>query len=381
MTRSSTRNDLPPSGTSNTALDVGHLLRLAASLGASTLYLSSNTRPSVRVDGAVQPLEGTPVLDPAEIETMLIALVLTHHGASRGALAVNEWSFDLPDVGRVRCLTFRDGRGPGAVFRIVPSESAVDDQADLSLDIQALAIEREGLVVVAGPRASGKQAVIGALVDLVNRSRRGYVITVQREVTSLTEGEGSFISQREARGGLDDILTVARAALQENPDVLVLQEVRSAPLMSLAFDAAASGQLVIAGLTAPSATGAIQRIIDLYPPEQARHAQLSLAQHLRGVIGQVLLPKISGGRVAARELLLNTPAVSSVLAAGKAVHLAVAMAAGRKQGMVPLSDVLVDLVRSGVVAAADAYRQAADPVGFLDDLKRLGIDTSFVHRL
>lgn len=379
MMRSSNRYEPPGADTSHAASSVDHLLQLAASLGATTLYLSSNTRPSVRIDGEVRPLDGTPVLGPNEIETLLVSLVLTHHGATRGALTLSEWSFDLQDVGRVRCMTFRDGRGPGALFRIVRGEGAAVDQVELSLDIQALAVEREGLVVVAGPRASGKQAAIGSLVDLVTRTRRGYVIAVQREVTVLSEAEGSFVSQREARGGLTDILAVARAALQENPDVLVLEEVRSAPLMDLALDAAASGQLVIAGFTAPNASGAVERILDLYPPEQARHVQLALAQHLRAVVGQVLLPKIGGGRIVARELLLNSPAVASVLAAGKIAHLATAIAAGRNQGMVPLSDVLVDLVRTGVVSATDAYGQAADQTGFLDDLQRLGIDTSFAH--
>ena len=377
MTRTVTQQMPPPAGMTYPSFGVDQLLRLASSLGASTLYLSSNTRPSVRVDGAVQLLEGMAVLRPNEIESLLISLALAHTSAEHGALAVSEWSFDMPAVGRVRCMTFRDGRGPGAVFRIVPAHAAVDEQPGLSLEIQALAVEREGLVIVAGPRASGKHAVMGALVDLINRTRRHYVITVQREVNLLPEGEGSLISRREARGGLDDMLAVARAALQENPDVLVLQEVRSAPLMNLALDAAASGQLVIAGFTAPNASRAIQCIVDLYPPEQARLVQTSLAQHLRAVVGQVLVPKIGGGRVAAHEMLLNTAAVSSVLAAGNPAHLS---AAKKAQRMVPLSDVLVELVRNGVVAAGEAYRHAADPIGFIDALKQQGMDTSIAHR-
>ena len=187
------------------------------------------------------------------------------------------------------------------------------------------------------------------------------------------------MSQREARG-LDEMLDVARAALQEDPDVLVLEEVRSAPLMNLAFNAAASGQLIIAGFTAPSANAAIARMIDLFPAEEARQVQL-VAQNLRGVVGQVLVPKMSGGHVAARELMLNTTAVSSVLATGKIEHLGAAIAAGRQQGMCTLGDALLDLVQNRVVSPADAYRQAPDPVAFIDELKRLGIDTSFVKQI
>jgi twitching motility protein PilT len=381
MTRTTRRYELSQAGASEVPPAIDHLLRLAASLGASALYLSSNMRPSVRIDGQVKPIDSTAALDPAEIETLLLSLVLMQHRVAPDLLTLKQWSFELSDLGRVNCMTFRDRRGPGAVFLMAPVEKPLEERAGLHLDIQTLSVEREGLVVVAGPRDSGQQALISGLVDLHSRARQAYVITVQRGLSAPADGEGSLISQREAHGGLDEMLAVARAALQENPDVLVLQEVHSAPLMSLAFDAAASGVLVIAGLTAPSARAAIDRIVDLFPPEEARQVQLSLAHQLKGIVGQVLVPKIGGGRVAARELLLNTPAVSSVLAAGKGAYIDAAIAAGLKQGMVRLGDALVDLVQSGTVAAADAYRQSPDPVAFIDDLKRLGLDTSFVHHI
>jgi twitching motility protein PilT len=379
MIRTTSRKD-PPRTAISLPSPLDGLLRLAASLGASRLYLSANTPPSVRVAGVIAPLMNSLVLGPTEIETLLVSLALATQGGSRASLTATHWSFDLPDVGNVRCTTFKDSRGPGAVFRIVSTDRVVEEPVGLSLDIQTLTVEPDGLVIVAGPRGSDKHTVIRALVDLVSRTRKAYVINVQREPGVPATGEGSFVSQREARG-LDEILDVARAALQEDPDVLVLEEVRSAPLMNLAFNAAASGQLIIAGFTAPSANAAIARIIDLFPTEDARQVQLSLAQSLRGVVGQVLVPKISGGHIAARELLLNTAAVSSVLAAGKIEHLSAAIAAGRQQGMVTLGDALLDLVHNRVVSAADAYRQAPDPVAFIDELKRLGVDTSFVKQI
>lgn len=379
MIRTTSRKDPPRTAVSLPA-PLDGLLRLAASLGASRLYLSANTPPSVRVAGVIQPLMNGLVLGPTEIETLLVSLALATQGGTRASLTATHWSFDLPDVGNVRCTTFKDSRGPGAVFRIVSTDRAVDEPVGLSLDIQTLTVEPDGLVIVAGPRGSDKHTVIRALVELISRTRKAYVINVQREPGVPTAADGSFVSQREARG-LDEILDVARAALQEDPDVLVLEEVRSAPLMNLAFNAAASGQLIIAGFTAPSANAAIARIIDLFPTEDARQVQLSLAQNLRGVVGQVLVPKISGGHIAARELMLNTPAVSSVLAAGKIQHLGAAIAAGRQQGMVTLTDALLDLVQNRVVSAADAYRQAPDPVAFIDELKRLGVDTSFVKQI
>jgi len=379
MMRTTSRKD-PPRAATSLPSPLDGLLRLAASLGASRLYLSANAPPSVRVAGVMQPLMNGLVLSPAEIETLLVSLALSTQGGTRASLAATQWSFDLPDVGNVRCTTFRDSRGPGAVFRIVSADRVIEEPASLSLDIQTLTVEPDGLVIVAGPRGSDKHIVIRALVELISRSRKAYIINVQREPGVPAQGDASFVSQREARG-LDEILDVARAALQEDPDVLVLEEVRSAPLMNLAFNAAASGQLIIAGFTAPCANAAIARIIDLFPTEEARQVQLALAQNLRGVVGQVLVPKISGGHVAARELMLNTTAVSSVLAAGKIEHLGAAIAAGRQQGMVTLGDALLDLVQNRVVSPADACRQAPDPVAFIDELKRLGVDTSFVKQI
>jgi twitching motility protein PilT len=259
---------------------------------------------------------------------------------------------------------------------MMPVRTITADQLGLSREIQALAIEPEGLVLVAGPRSSGKRTLMSGFVDLINRTRRDHVITVESEINVVHERIGSFISQREVRGSSDEMLAVARAALREDPDVLVLEEVRTAGLMNLALDAAASGQLVIGGFPAHNASGAVDRIIDLYPPEYRRQVQLSLAQNLRGVVAQVLLRKTTGGRVAAREVLLNTPAVRSALAEGKTSQLPLAIEGGRLHGMVPLNDSLVGFVQSGAVDVREAYHRAADRAGFLALLKRQGLDTS-----
>jgi len=168
--------------------------------------------------------------------------------------------------------------------------------------------------------------------------------------------------------------------MREDPDVLVIEELRTGALMNVALEAAAAGRLVVGGFTAHTATGAIDRIIDLYAPEYRRQVQMALADSLRGVVVQVLLRKIGGGRLPAREVLLNTPAVSSVIAEGKTSQLPMAIEGGRRYGMVPLNDALVGLVQSGAVEAREAYRQSPDRPGFLAALTRHGLDTSFVER-
>jgi twitching motility protein PilT len=356
------------------------LLRLAAARGASTLYLSSSARPSLRVDGDVQTIDGAPVLSPNDVESLMLTLMPERNAEALRTGLTSEWICDVPDVGRIRCMSFRDHLGPGGVFRMMPVRAVTADQLGLSREIQALAIEPEGLVLVAGPRSSGKRTLISAFVDLVNRTRRDHVITVETEINVVHDRVGSFVSQREVRGGREEMLTIARAALREDPDVLVLEDVRTAELMNLALDAASSGQLVIGGFPAHNATGAVDRIIDLYPAEYRRQAQLSLAQNLRGVVAQVLLRKTAGGRVAAREVLLNTPAVRSLLAEGRTSQLPLAIEGGRSHGMTPLNDALVGFVQSGAVDVQEAYWRSADRAGFLALLKRQGVDTSPIER-
>jgi len=357
------------------------LLRISAARGASTLYLSSEAKPSVRVDGELQNLEGEPVLSGRDVESLLLTLMPERSHEALRTGATSEWICDIEEVGRVRCMSFRDHSGPGGVFRLMPTRTISAEQLGLPRAMQALATEPEGMVLVAGPRSSGKRTVISAFVDLINRSRRDHVITIEREINVVHPRGSSFISQREVRGDDHDMLAAARAALREDPDVLVIEDLRTAGLMNVALEAAASGRLVIGSFSAHTATAAIDRIIDLYAPEHRRQVQLALADNVRGVIAQVLLKKVGGGRTAARELLLNTPAVSSVIAEGKTSQLPMAIEGGRRYGMMPLCDALVGLVQGGVVDAREAYRHASDRAGLLAALERTGVDISFVERL
>jgi twitching motility protein PilT len=382
IARSPIRSEQPPPMVSDPTLSgLERLLRLSAARGASTLYLSSGSRPSVRVDGELQALEGEPVLVPRDVQSLLLTLMPERDHEALRTGGATEWICELEGVGRVRCMSFRDHLGPGGVFRLMPTRSISADQLGLPRQVQALAIEPEGLVLVAGPRSSGKRTLMAAFVDLMNRTRRDHIITIEREINIVHERGLSFISQREVRGNDDDLLAAARGALREDPDVLVLEDLRTGPLMNVALEAAASGRLVIGGFSAHTATGAIDRIIDLYAPEYRRQVQMALADSLRGVIVQTLLRKIGGGRLPAREVLLNTPAVSSVIAEGKTSQLPMAIEGGRRYGMMPLNDTLVGLVQNGSVEAREAYRRSPDRPGFLAALDRHGLDTSFVERL
>ncbi len=381
MARNPIRSDTPPPLVGSESYSgLARLLRIAAARGASTLYLSSDARPSVRLDSEMQAIEGEPILTAYDVESLLLTLMPERSHEALRTGAATEWISDIEDVGRVRCMSFRDQRGPGGVFRLMAGRAVSTEQLGLSREVQALAMEPEGLVLVAGPRSSGKRTIMSSLVDYINRTRRDHVITIEREINIVHDRGTSFISQREVRGGNDDMYAAARAALREDPDVLVIEEIKTGALMNVAIEAAASGHLVIGGFSAHNATQAVDRIIDLYAPEHRRQIQMAIADHLRGIIVQVLLRKNGGGRLAARELLLNTPAVASVIAEGKTSQLPMAIEGGRRHGMVPLNDALVGFVQGGTVDPREAYRKATDRAGLLAVLKRQGVDTSFVER-
>ena len=357
------------------------LLRLAAARGANTLYLMSQSRPSVRVDGEIATLEGEPVLTATEVESLLLDLAPERSREALRAGEGTEWMAEVPEVGRIRCQNFRDHRGPGGIFRMISTRPVSAEQLGLSREIQALAGEPEGLILVAGPRASGKSTLIASFVDLINRSRNDYVVTVESQIMFAHEGRGCLISQREVRGKSEEVAVAARGALRENPDVLVIEDLRSPEVVQLALDAVEGGHLVIGAISAHTAASAIARLIDQSPPERRQQVQLTLAEGLRGVVAQVLLHKSSGGRVAARELLLNTPPIANLIAEGRLSQLPLALDSGRKHGMVPLNDSLAAFVQNGVVDVREAYRKAFERQAFLAVLRREGMDTSFVERL
>jgi twitching motility protein PilT len=354
------------------------LLRQASARGAEALYLLSSCRPSIRVDGAMGALHGEAVLGPQDVESLILEVL---PDLPDGHLpAEREWICDVADVGRVRCQTFRDHRGPGGIFRMIPARPVSADQLGVSREIQGLMSEPEGLILVTGPRASGKSMLLSAFVDLINRTRSDHVITLESRVKVVHESRTALVSQREVRGDTGELLATLRGALRENPDVIVVEELRAPEVVAEAIAAATSGYLVIGGLPAHSASDAIVRMLDQLPQERRQPLQAMLAETLRGVVAQVLLRKSAGGRVAARELLLGT-AVASLIAEGKLRQLPLALESGRRHGMVPLTDALVAFVQSGVVEVREAWRKAHDRAGLLKQLKQEGIDTSFAERL
>lgn len=379
ISRSPVRPEPPAQAPPAALAPVEHMLRVAAARGASTVYIVAHSKPMIRVDGEISALESEPTFSTADVERLVMDLAPVRGRDVHGG--PGEWMTDVPEVGRVRCVTFREHRGPGVIFRMIPPRAISADQLGLPAEVQALCGQPDGLVLVTGARASGKSTLLSAFVDLINRTRSDHVITVESQINFVHESRKSFVSQREVRGDAEAAAAAVRSAFREDPDVLVIEDLRTAEIVSVAIEAAESGRLVLGSLSAPNTIAAIERLVELFSPERRVQVQTAMAGALRGVVAQVLLRKMKGGRIAAREVLLNTPAVASLILEGRTFQLPVALDAGRRHGMVPLTDSLAALVRDGAVHVAEAYRKALDREALLAVLKREGIDTSFAERL
>lgn len=376
--RTSTRTDTSTPLVEPAQARLERLVRSAVARGASTIFLVSGARPTMRVDGDIKTLDGAGVLSSGDVESLL-GVQMPEQGvfAFRRGETV-EWTSELADLGRLRALSYRDHRGPGGVLHIVPQRAMTMDQLGLSQEIEGLVDHSEGLLLVTGLRQSGKRTLVSAFVDQINRTRHVHVITIERDVTVVHERIGSLVSQRVARDEAG-MAGLVRQVLREDPDVLVIDDVRTAEVAQLALEASAA-RLVICGFQAASAAAAIDGFIDLSIAGDRARAQLALSRNLLGVVAQVLLKKASGGRLAARELLLNTPAVAGLLADGDTSQLPVAIESGRRHGMVPLNDAIAGFARSGAVDVREAYRCSADRPGLLMLLHSHGVDTSTVER-
>ena len=343
--------------------------------GAATVYAIAGSRPLMRIDGEIISVASLPVLQPADLDRFAFEF------GSRGevAHATAEWTATVPGAGRVRCVSFEDAAGRGLVFHLAANVSSAD-HLGLSREIQALCNEPDGLVIVAGPRASGKSTLLSAFVDRINRTRADHVITIESRVRTLHEHRHALISQREVDGDGAAIARAARAALREGPDVLVLDDARAPETIAVAIDAARAGRLVFASLPAPSAAAAVERLADAFPVDRRPQVRALLSGALRAVISQVLVPAAGGGRVGAREVLLSSPPVAQLILDGAYAQVPVAIEGGRRLGMRTLTDSLVAHVRDGGVEPAAAIAAAPDRRALIAALQQEGIDVSELER-
>ncbi|MEP6905573.1 MAG: PilT/PilU family type 4a pilus ATPase, partial [Gemmatimonadales bacterium] len=289
-----------------------------------------------------------------------------------------DYAYEIEGFARFRANAFRDHKGAGAVFRVIPAKVATVEEMGITPEVQNLCFLTKGLVLVTGPTGSGKSTTLGALIDLINRSRDDHVVTIEDPIEFVHQSKRCVITQRQVGLHTGSFKSALRAALREDPDIVLVGELRDLETVSIALETAETGHLVFGTLHTTTAVGTIDRIIDQFPPDRQAQIRVMLADTLKGVISQTLCKKIGGGRIAAREILLSLPAVSNLIREAKAFQLQSVMQTSRKLGMVLLGDVLIDMVTNGLVEPKEAYMKSTDKTAFLTALKNRGHDISFV---
>jgi twitching motility protein PilT len=353
------------------------LFRLLVSSGASDLHLRTGEPPMLRHHGELAR-QSHPALTLDQLDSMMVSIMTAKEIGEFREGGDTDWAYEIEGVARFRCNAGRDRFGPMAVFRVIPNQIRTADEMGLSREVQNLCYLTKGLVVVTGPTGSGKSTTLAGLVDLINRTRSDHIITIEDPIEFVHPSKKCLVTQRQVGLHTRSFKHALRAALREDPDIILVGEMRDLETVSIAIETAETGHLVFGTLHTTTASSTIDRIIDQFPPDRQAQVRVMLSESLRGVIAQVLCKKIGGGRVAAREVLLSTPAVSNLIREGKTFQIPSIMQTNRKAGMVTLNDALLELVDAKQVEAKEAYMKAVEKAGFAAALKARKHDVSFL---
>ena len=357
--------------------EMERLLRRLVESGGSDLHLRSDAIPLLRKDGELLRLDEPPISGP-RMEQLLQSIMTAEDYAGYTRDNDQDFAWEIAGVARFRCNAGRDRYGPMAVFRQIPGDIKTVEDLGLSREIQNLCSLNRGLVVVTGPTGSGKSTTLAAMVDLINRTRSDHLITIEDPIEFVHQSKRCLVTQRQVGIHTRSFKTALRAALREDPDVVLVGEMRDLETISIAIETAETGHLVLGTLHTTTAASTLDRIIDQFPSDRQPQIRVMLSESLRGVVAQVLCRKVGGGRVAAREVLLSIPAVSNLIREGKTFQIPSIMQTNRKLGMVTLNDALLELVESGTIEPKEAYLKSAEKTGLLASLKAKGVNTSFL---
>ncbi len=348
-------------------------LRRMFEMGASDLHLSADEAPMVRLHGEMQRLEGEQPL-PAN-QTRLLIESITPDRNRKEFLECNDtdFAYEIPGVARFRVNVFKDRKGVGGVFRTIPTKILTAEQLGLPPSILNFCNLSKGLVLVTGPTGSGKSTTLAAMIDYINKTRCDHIITIEDPIEFVHPNQKCLVNQREIVTHTAGFKKALRAALREDPDIVLVGEMRDLETIAIAIETAETGHLVFGTLHTTTAISTVDRIIDQFPADRQAQIRTMLSESLRGVVAQTLLKKIGGGRVAALEVLVVNAAVSNLIREGKTFQIASIMQVGKKTGMMLLNDMLIDLIKKKTVEADEAYHKAVDKVSFLTACKNNNI--------
>ena len=360
---------------------IDRLFKLMCEEGASDLHLSVGMPPLVRKDGSIQILDlAAPPLDSTTMTSLIEPIMPGKNKEEFARRHDTDFAYEITGLARFRANVFMDRKGPGAVFRVIPSKILTAADLGLSQHILQLCRLNKGLVLVTGPTGSGKSTTLCAMIDYVNQNRSDHIIAIEDPIEFVHENRRCLVNQREVHTHTDSFKDALRAALREDPDILLVGEMRDLETVAIAIETAETGHLVFGTLHTTTAASTVDRVIDQFPSDRQSQIRTMLSESLRAVIAQTLCKKIGGGRVAAREVLLSITAVTNLIREGKTFQIPTVMQTSKRLGMVTLNDALLELVDGGLIEPVEGYAKAVDKTMFLGALKARGLNTSFAEQ-
>ncbi len=344
-------------------MDVAELLAFSAKNNASDLHLSAGLPPMIRVDGDVRRIN-VPPLDNKTVQNMLYDIMNDKQRKDFEENLETDFSFEIPGLARFRVNVFNHNRGVGGVFRTIPSTILSLEELGCPEVFKEIAEYPRGIVLVTGPTGSGKSTTLAAMLDYKNNNEFGHILTLEDPIEFVHQSKKCLVNQREVHRDTLGFAEALRSALREDPDTILVGEMRDPETIGLALTAAETGHMVFGTLHTSSAAKTIDRIIDVFPAAEKEMVRSMLSESLRAVISQTLLKKVGGGRIAAHEIMIGTPAIRNLIRENKVPQMYSAIQTGQSLGMQTLDQCLQDLVARGLVSKQEAMAKAANKDAF-----------------
>ncbi len=341
-------------------MDIAQLLAFGVKQGASDLHLSAGLPPMIRVDGDIRRIN-VPEMDHKQVHDMIYDIMSDRQRKEYEEFWETDFSFEIPGLARFRVNAFNHNRGAGGVFRTIPSKILNLDELSAPKIFREISDYPRGIVLVTGPTGSGKSTTLAAMVDYKNDNEYGHILTVEDPIEFVHESKKCLVNQREVHRDTLGFNEALRSALREDPDTILVGEMRDLETIRLALSAAETGHLVFGTLHTSSAAKTIDRIVDVFPAAEKAMVRSMLSESLKAVISQTLLKKIGGGRVAAHEIMIGTPAIRNLIREDKIAQMYSAIQTGQNVGMVTLDQNLKVLLAQGTVSKEEAMKKAANP--------------------
>ncbi len=345
------------------AVDIAQLLAFSVKNNASDLHLSAGVPPMIRVDGDVKRIN-MPPLTHKDVHSMVYDIMNDKQRKDFEEKLETDFSFEIPKLARFRVNAFNQARGAGAVFRTIPSEILTLEDLQAPPIFKDVSMHPRGIVLVTGPTGSGKSTTLAAMINYINENKSDHILTIEDPIEFVHESQRSLINQREVHRDTLGFAEALRSALREDPDVVLVGELRDLETIRLALTAAETGHLVFGTLHTSSAAKTVDRIVDVFPASEKEMVRAMLSESLRAVISQTLLKRVGGGRIAAHEIMIGTPAIRNLIREGKIAQMYSAIQTGQASGMQTLDQNLQELLKRGVISKEEARFKAANKEDF-----------------